>query len=125
MVSRFARLLWSTLRYAENVGLQFLSLRQCFHESNSLIREALGELSAKDARFAIDLWTGSVMSVTRTVLSLPYFSEPLDFACLVRKPEVPAPQVFPVHELSREFEVRSLPKSTRENELRRGDKRSG
>jgi hypothetical protein len=67
----------------------------------------------------MDLWTGPVASLGQIVLRLPAFSKALDSADLVRKPEVPAAQVFSLHQLSRELEVRLLPKSTVESEARR------
>jgi hypothetical protein len=84
----FALLRWSTLRYAENVGSQFHSLRQRSLRIRSPPRARSLQKPNNGGLFRLGLWTAILPRGARTFSPGPIFSEPLDSAILVQSFEV-------------------------------------
>jgi hypothetical protein len=82
---RDALLRWSTLRYAENVGTQFLSLRQRSTPICSLAGAGIRQKPNNGGLFLLGLWTEMLPGGRFPFSPGPIFSEPLDSAILVQR----------------------------------------
>jgi hypothetical protein len=81
----FAAVLLSTLRYAENVGIQLHSLRQRLLPIRSPAGSGAAQKANSGGLLQLELWTGTPPEGSGTFSPEPIFSEPLDSANLVQR----------------------------------------